>query len=135
MKFSYQLLVVVLTSLSCVSTAQAADYFMSQQTQGNNGYSSQYNPWRPQPQRWGYQQRQYYSNQSGNGRLTSYTPQPRQYAAPISQIQARQFEYRRYVQQVNPYYGTNNGLPWWADQNAVPFGPAAIGNGWPNGLW
>lgn len=122
-----------------MSAAQAGGNFMqSAGVQGNGVYSPQYNPWRPQPQQWGYQNRQQnrQNNSNGNGyaaQTHNVMPQS-SYAIPLSHIPARQYEYQRYVQQVNPYYNTGGGLPWWAGQGAAPYGPWSIGNGWPNGL-
>jgi len=134
MKLISQLLVLMSFGLCCMSTAQAVgNYVQSAGTQHNGVYASQYNPWRPQPKQWGYQNKQ----RNGN----AYTMQPRNvlgqpaHAAPLNYISARRYEYRRYVQEVNPHYDMNGGLPWWAGSGAAPYGPWAIGNGWPNGLW
>lgn len=135
MKHCRQLCALVLTSFCYLNTAWATDYFVQQAGADSRGYSSQYNPWRPQPPRWGYQRHQGNVNYFAGDSSANSARQLRRYAAPISQIQARQFEYQRYVEQVRPYYGMNNGLPWWADQSQVPYGPWAIGSGWPNGLW
>lgn len=86
----------------------------------------QYNPWRPIPRGWG--------NHHKHSAVMVQKAIPLVYAVPMHPIHARQFEYRNYVQQVNPYYG-NGGLPWWSDTTAVPYGPWSQGNGWPNGLW
>ena len=129
-----QLSVVILLGVFCASTAQALDNFTQSASGQHTGvYASHYNPWRPQPKQWGYQDRPNHNH--GNG----YAPQPYNaqqpvYAAPLSHIPARRYEYRRHVQAVNPYYDTGGGLPWWAGTGAAPYGPWSIGNGWPNGL-
>ncbi len=117
MKLNRYLLIAALSSAFVVN-AQA----MGMQNNGMNG--SQYNPWRAQPQQWGYQNSQ---NMGMGVRPTS------PYSAPLNRIPARQFEYRRYIQQVNPYY--SNQMPWWSDQSAVPYGPWSFGNNGTNGFW
>ena len=122
-----------------MSTAQAAGNFVQSVGAQNNGvYASQYNPWRPQPKQWGYGH-----NNNGNGNAERSMPQPLYseplysvplHAVPLAPIPARQYEYRRYIQEVNPYYDMSGGLPWWAGSGAAPYGPA-MGNGWPNGIW
>lgn len=115
------------------SAAQAMDYgvvSVGVQASGNNGVQQErYNPWRPQPKQWGF----------NNDRQQLQTrpmvqPQP-VYVYPVHPIHSRQVEYRGYLQQFGAYYGNQGGLPWWADQSAVPYGPWAAGNGWPNGIW
>jgi hypothetical protein len=121
--------VLLLTSLSTVSlVAQAHDsYGTTAVTSMGTSQQKQYNPWRPVPRQWGGQHKQ----RATTVQQQAYTPA---YAVMPHPIHARQYEYRNYVQQVNPYYG-NGGIPWWSDPVAVPYGPWAIGNGWPNGLW
>ncbi len=131
MKQCRQLLVVMLLGLSCVSTVQAAGNFAQSAGAHNNGvYVSEYNPWRPQPKQWGYQNRQ--SNGNAYIAQPNYIQRPPSYPALLNYIPARRYEYRRYVQETNPYYDMNG--PWWAGSGAAPYGPAT-GNGWPNGLW
>jgi len=122
MKRKAQLLILVLTGAFVASTAQAVGM------QNSGAYASQYNPWRPQPQQWGYQNRDNRNMRQTEGVM----PQPL-YGTPQSLIPARQYEYRRYIQQVNPYY--NNQMPWWSDQVAVPYGPWSLGNNGSNGFW
>ena len=125
MKPASQLLMIVSGFVMFTGTALATGIY------GSGGVASQYNPWRPQVQQWGY------SNQN-NGRshvsphAEGTMPYPL-YAVPMSRIPARQFEYRRYIQQVNPYY--SHQVPWWSDPVAVPYGPWAFGNNGVNGFW
>ena len=147
MKLNHHVLVVIGTGLLCSSTVHASgEHSHTAGMKNHSGYSSQYNPWRAQPR----QHRGYWGstaqsvNGNGNGsmqrlpRQASVTmPQPtvRRSYMPQSPIPARQHEYRSYIQQVNPYYSGANSGPWWSDPVAVPYGPWATGNGWPNGLW
>ncbi|WP_126456381.1 hypothetical protein [Sulfuriflexus mobilis] len=121
--------VLLLAGLSGVSLPARAHDGYGATAMASMGASQhrQYNPWRPVPRQWGgrYKQRTAAVQQQG------YTPA---YAVPLHPIHARQYEYRNYIQQVNPYYG-NGGIPWWADPVAVPYGPWAIDNGGSNGLW
>ena len=123
--------VLLLTSLSGVGLyAQAHDaYGTTAVTSMGASQSRQYNPWRPAPRQWGNSPRK--QRATAVQQQPGYTPA---YVVPLHPIHARQYEYRNYVQQVNPYYA-NGGIPWWADQTAVPYGPWAAGNGWPNGIW
>ena len=135
MKSAHQLLFVVLSGLFCMSAAHAAGNFVqSSGAQNTDVRASHYNPWRPQPRQWGYQKNSNGNAHRDSGQARYITHRPR-YAIPLSHIPARQFEYRRYVQEVTPYYNTGGGLPWWAGSGAAPYGPWAIGNGWPNGIW
>ncbi len=124
MRLNTKLSIMLLSSVFCVSAVQASG------VQNNGVYASQYNPWRTQPQQWGYQNRSY--NRATTGQEMGVRPQML-YSAPLNRIPARQFEYRRYIQQVNPYY--SNQMPWWSDQTAVPYGPWAFGNNGSNGFW
>jgi len=136
MKFSRQFSVVMLSGLFCISTAQAAGNFSQSAGVRNNGaQASQYNPWRPQPRQWGYQNKRNNGNGNGNGHAgqTHYGMPQSRYVIPQSPIPSRRYEYRRYIQEVNPYY--DSAGPWWAGHGAAPYGPWAIGNGWPNGIW
>jgi hypothetical protein len=121
--------VLLLSGLSTVSlVSQAHDsYGTAAVTSIGVSQQKQYNPWRPVPRQWGRQHKQRATAVQQQGNMPAYVVTP-------SPIHARQYEYRNYVQQVNPYDG-NGGIPWWADPVAVPYGPWAIGNGWPNGLW
>ena len=131
---------VLVGLMCCLSSAQAADYTsLTVGTQYNGVHQPRYNPWRPQPKQWGYQ-----GNRPDNRLATQVNAGPRRgyqpprYSQPLSPILARQYEYRNYVQQVSPYYGvygSYGGVPWWADPVAVPYGPWAMGNGWPGGIW
>ena len=123
MKLNTKLSILLLSSVFCVTAVQASG------AQNNGVYASQYNPWRPQPQNWGYQNR---SHNRAAAQGMGVRPQPL-YAAPLSRIPARQFEYRGYIKQVNPYY--SNQMPWWSDQAAVPYGPWALGNSGSKGFW
>ena len=126
MKRNSQLLFVMLAAVSFMSTAQATGM------QNSGVQASQYNPWRPQPQQWGAQNGRN-NNHANTGQSIGIRPQPL-YSAPVNPvIPARQFEYRRYIQQVNPYYG--NQMPWWSDPVAVPYGPWSFGNNGSNGFW
>jgi len=143
MNQKYQWAVMIGAGLLCSGQVFASgQYSHAAGMQNHSGYSSQYNPWRAQPQRhrgyWG-------QNNSGNVNsstrrpqqawLTPLQPTVRRSYMPQSPIPARQHEYRSYIQQVNPYYSGSNSGPWWSDPVAVPHGPWAIGNGWPNGIW
>ena len=119
MKFMRYIFIAVLSALLMTDTVMAA---------GMQNGSSQYNPWRQQPRQWGYQTRQN-GNSLESGHAMGVRPQL-PYSAPLNRIPARQFEYRRYIQQVNPYY--SNQMPWWSDPVAVPYGPWSLGN---NGIW
>jgi len=144
MKLNRHVLLVISAGLLCSSATHASGgHSYATGTHNHAGYSSQYNPWRAQPRSrrgyWGS------SEQSGNGnglvkwprqpRVTMPQPTVRRAYLPQSPIPARQHEYRSYIQQVNPYYSGHNSGPWWSDPVAVPYGPWATGNGWPNGLW
>jgi len=135
MKPVYQLLVCVLSGIFYLSVAHASGNVVQSAGIHNNGVrAAQSNPWRPQPRQWGYQNNRNGYGQRDSGRAYSITPQPH-YAIPLSHIPARQFEYRYFVQQMQPYYGVGGGLPWWAGSGAATYGPWAVGNGWPNGVW
>jgi len=133
MKRNSHLLFMMLVVVFPVSTAQAAGM------QNNGVYASHYNPWRPQPPQWGIQngqndihveERQHHVEAWHDFGVRSKPL----YSAPVNTvIPARQFEYRRYIQQVNPYYG--NQMPWWSDPVAVPYGPWSFGNNGINGFW
>lgn len=90
----------------------------------NTIQAAQYNPWRPMPQQWGYQGR-VISNNSIVTRPAYGTAPQRLNPVPLNRISARQFEYRRYIQEMDPYY--SNKMPWWSDQSAVPYGPWSKG--------
>jgi len=126
MKRRSQFMIVMFAAVTFISTVQA-NGMQRNGIQQNGVQASQYNPWRPQPQQWGGQHRQNYQAQS-------YGVMPQSlYPVPQSLIPARQFEYRRYIQQVNPYY--SNPMPWWSDQSAVPYGPWSKGGPGSGSFW
>ena len=98
----------------------------------------QYNPWRKQPNNgWSRAVQQGSSGQH----VQVLTPAQ---AVTVHPLYMRKIEYRDYLGRYgvggygngygySPYYG--GGLPWWSDPVAVPYGPWATGQGWPNGIW
>jgi len=126
MKFKYLLLITMLTGVFFISTAQASGMY------SNGTQASQYNPWRPQPQQWGYQNG-WHENRAEPRQSESVSRQSIYSTPPSPVIPARQFEYRHFIHQVSPYYG--NQMPWWTDHNAVPYGPWSLGNSGVNGFW
>jgi len=126
MKFKYPLLIMMLPGMFCTSAVQAADNAMMSV---GGVYSKQYNPWRLQHRQSGYINKR----NSISGRTHIAQPDgvlPQQFhAAPLNIIPQRQYEYRRYVQQLNPYYEAHGGLPWWA--GTATYGPW-LGR---NGFW
>ena len=121
---------ILFVLVTCMPVSQAAGNGMLLVTEKNSGVQPmRVNPWRAQAQRRGYM------NGNGPARVqVIQAPQPA-YAIPVHPIHSRQVEYRGYLQQFGTYYGNHGGVPWWANQQAVPYGPWAIGNGWPNGIW
>jgi len=115
MKFNNSLLITMLLGLFCMSTVQAAGNVMAPVA---GVYSQQHNPWR-------MQQRGYVESNNNNVQAQQFN------AAPLNLIPLRQYEYRRYVQQLSPYYEMHGGLPWWTGSGAIPNGY------WPstNSFW
>ena len=96
---------------------------------------ARYNPWRPQPQQNNHQQQSFHAHTAGEPLQIQVAPSVVQRVYPLNPLHQRQGEYRNYVHHYNTPAGFGTGIPWWSDPVAVPYGPWAIGNGWPGGIW